>query len=569
MEVAYTPAGNQRLDVGFIDQKGRLQAYHGWRDQWQPYPVANQGVANQSGLIPGAPLSLVSRRGEQAPLAYTVNSGGKLVEISNGHQIRPVADDLQFAPASHVRTRSDDGGAEGFAVDKQGRLWNLDLSGGRHQLIDGQAGRFTSGAPISVVSHSTRLGSGENLYLVDRQGQLLNYQSTRGRWNGPEAVAAGFPPDAPISATVQTAAGTSQVWLAGVDARGQVQTLEQAQGRWQAIPVRGATLPPGSPVAFSQSGANLSLVGFGQGGAWNAWTNTAGGWNQTTLTQGFFTGAPVAADPFSQTAFGVDATGRLIADGYWNGDWHPYLLQPGVGYASPLVQRQVALNTALTPATIYFDNPSQDELVVQMVYPFAPVPPQQFNIPAGGSVPRQISRSGGGTLNEVHLVPGPAGSWVPQVLSLPIPPQPGPTLVVWAKRVTYKYIDPKHISVLPDFDLKNNVSLGVFSLPPGLYLRSGEHFNVFAEAASRWNRGAAQFFGPPIPDPDVAVPLYHDNRGVPSQTYPQSRPSSPLPQQRENIPALPAPRPQTESAPEKQGKTEDPKSGPILPPLPR
>ncbi len=578
MEVAYTPAGKQSLDVGFIDQQGRLQAYRGWRDRWQPYPIPNPPAGKPTGLVPGAPLSLVSQDGQKPPLAYTVNSGGRLVEIGNGHQIRPVANDVEFAPGSHLFTRSDNAGTEGFAVDKQGRLWNLDLARGRHQLIDRTAGRFGAGAPISVVSPSNNRRAAHDLYLVDRRGQILNYRNTGGGWNGPNAVAAGFPPNAPIAATVQTSNTTSQVRLAGVDARGHVQMLEPTRGRWQAVPVRGAILPPGSPLAFTNTGGDLSLIGFGQGGVWNAWTNAAGGWNQTTLSRGFFAGAPVAADPFSQTAFGVDATGRLIADGYWDGDWHPYLLQPGASYAAPLVQRQVALNTALTPATIYFDNPSQEELVVQMVYPFAPVPPEQFNIPAGGSVARRISRSGGGTLNEVHLVPGPYGRWVPQSMSLPIPPQPGPTLVVWAKRVTYKYIDPKHISVLPDFDLKNNVSLGVFDLPPGPYLVSGTHFNVYAEAVSRWNRGAAQFFGPPIPDPDVGVRLYHDNnRGVPSETYqpqpapttsiPQNPPSSTVPQQPADKPPLPAPP--TDSSQDNPDKSKDTDTGPILPPLPR
>ena len=62
------------------------------------------------------------------------------------------------------------------------------------------------------------------------------------------------------------------------------------------------------------------------------------------------------------------------------------------------------------------------------------------------------------------------------------------------------------------------MSLGVFDLPPGQYPAERDHFNVFAEAASRWNRGAAQWFGPPIPDPDVGVRLYHDDNRTRSQS---------------------------------------------------
>ena len=151
--------GTNRSMWGSSTSKGRLQVYRGWRDQWQPYQIPNPPAANPAGLIPGAPLSLVSQNGQQPPLAYTVNSGGKLVEIANGNQIRPVAEDLQFAsriPSSTPARTAP--GRMALPWTKQGRLWNLDLARGRHQLIDRHAGRFTSGVPISVVSHSTNRG---------------------------------------------------------------------------------------------------------------------------------------------------------------------------------------------------------------------------------------------------------------------------------------------------------------------------------------------------------------------------------------------------------------------------
>jgi hypothetical protein len=286
----------------------------------------------------------------------------------------------------------------------------------------------------------------------------------------------------------------------------------------------------------------------GPGGVWQDWDFVSGQWNQAVVNRGFLTGAPIVADPVTQSAFGVDATGRLIAGGYWDDAWHSHLLVPGLNYAPALVERQIVPNLALKPATVFFDNSSPEELVVQMVD--ATRGKAQFNVPPGGSVPRTIPRDGGGILQETYLVPGPLGGFVERVDSFPLPPQPGPTMVVWSKRVTYSYIDKKGISVVPDFDLKTHVSLGVFDLPPGNYLRDGDRFDVFAEAAGRQNPGAARWFGIPAPDADVGVPLIRD----------YSRTQSPIP--RENTPI---PLPATPS----RGNPNTSPQGPSLPPLPR
>jgi hypothetical protein len=142
MEVAYAPAGEQALDVGYIGPQGDLQLYQGWRDKWQPRQIENRQLQNGGGLLPGAPLRLVSRQGQQLPSAYTVNSGGQLVEIANGNEIRPVASNLQFTPRSHLHVRSTDQGPEGFAVDAHVRLGILVLAGGMLRLIVQYGDRF-------------------------------------------------------------------------------------------------------------------------------------------------------------------------------------------------------------------------------------------------------------------------------------------------------------------------------------------------------------------------------------------------------------------------------------------
>ena len=565
MEVAYTPAGNQALDVGYIGPQGDLQLYRGFRDQWQPHQVANDQFRQEAGLLPGAPLRLVSRQGQELPSAYTVNRGGQLVEIQNGNQVRAVADNLQFAPRSHLNIRSSERGPEGFAVDTQGRLWDLDLATGRHQVIDQIAGRFSAGVPIATVSHQAGRGFQENVFLVDKTGQILNYANTGGRWNGPSTVASGFPPGAPVTAEMLQLGGRNQLRLAGVDVRGQVQTLGQTQAGWQALPINGAVLPPGSPVAFTQAAGHISLSGIGAGGVWNDWDYLSGRWTPSVVNRGFLAGAPLVADPYSQTAFGVDATGRLIAGGYWDDAWHSHLLLPGIDYAPAVVRRNIVANQGFKPAQVFFDNPSPEELVVQLVDPARG--PTQFNIPPSGSVPQLIPRDGGGTLEEAYLVPDGFGGFVERVDSFPLPPQPGPTAVVWSKRVTYSYIDRKGISVVPDFDLKTHVSLGVFDLPPGEFLQDGDRFNVIAEAAVRRNPGAAQWFGLPAPDADIGVPLIRDygqnpRQAPPAFNPPQANPSQPNPP-RNSTPIPPAP----EESPTRNNETPR-QENPVLPPLP-
>ncbi len=565
MEVAYTPAGNQALDVGYIGPQGDLQLYRGFRDQWQPHQVANDQLRQQAGLLPGAPLRLVSRQGQELPSAYTVNRGGQLVEIQNGNEIRPVADNLEFAPRSHLNIRSSDRGPEGFAVDAQGRLWDLDLATGRHQVIDQNAGRFSAGVPIATVSHQAGRGLQEDVFLVDKTGQILNYANAGGRWNGPTTVAAGFPPgapdhcgNAPAWRKKSIAFGRRGCSRAGADLGANPRRLAGSSHQWGCTSARQSRgIHPGGGTHFTfrhRRGRRVERLGlsFGPLDAFG---------RQSRLSRR----APLVADPFSQTAFGVDATGRLIAGGYWDDAWHSHLLLPGIDYAPALVRRNIVANQGFKPAQVFFDNPSPEELVIQLVDPARG--PTQFNIPPSGSVPQLIPRDGGGTLNEVYLVPDGFGGFVERVDSFPLPPQPGPTAVVWSKRVTYSYIDRKGISVVPDFDLKTHVSLGVFDLPPGEFLQDGDRFNVIAEAAVRRNPGAAQWFGLPAPDADIGVPLIRDYGQNPSQAPgsfnpPQANPTQPDPP-RNATPIPPAPE---ESPPR---NNEQPRQeNPVLPPLP-
>ena len=148
----------------------------------------------------------------------------------------------------------------------------------------------------------------------------------------------------------------------------------------------------------------------------------AGGWNQTTLSQGFFAGAPVAADPL--------LANRLRRRCHRAADCRRLLerrLASLFATARPRLCLAVGAKAGgpqhgFDPGDGLFRQPQPGRTRrANGLSILAPLPPAAVQHPAGGSVPRRISRSGGGTLNEVHLMPGPFGGWVRQIVNLPHP----------------------------------------------------------------------------------------------------------------------------------------------------
>jgi hypothetical protein len=172
-------------------------------------------------------------------------------------------------------------------------------------------------------------------------------------------------------------------------------------------------------------------------------------------------------------------------------------------------------------------------------------------------------------------VPGPGG-WIEQVQTFPVPPQPRFTVVAWANRVTYSYVDRKGVSVLPDFDLKTHVSLGVFPLPPGEYLRDGETVDVFQEALYQGNPGAAAGFGPPAGGPELvprepASPLLPPSVRRQFQPQPEATiaPTTTAPGRTEPQPVEPRAEDEFQVVPRRTNPQPQPgDDGPLIPPLP-
>jgi hypothetical protein len=551
-DVGYLTGADGRTDVGFIDERGRLQLYHGRRDSWRERPVSLRDP-----LVPGAGLALAPSDGPD-PFAYTIDPHGQLVRI-DGERAVPVWDDWNDAPlqpGGPLVIGQGIGGRSAFTVDRSGRLWQVGLGGARPLLVDQVASRFQPGTPVGYAETA----AGPQLFLVDAQGSLLEYAAGQNGWSGPGILGRGFPPGAPVATVRDPRAGG---YVAAVDAFGRPQVFARRGTGWTPSPIAGETLPPGARLAMALAPDGLMLTAIDGRGQWRRWSRgPRGGWDVQPISLGFPTGGPVAFDPLSMAAFGIDATGRLVADVFWEAAWHPYLLLPGPLPAPRLVDRQVTPNAPLDPAQVVLTNSGPEELAVQLLDLFEASPPRSLQIPAGGAVTVPIPRDSGATVREVYSVPTPAG-WVEDANTYTLPPRPRFTVVAWANRVTYRYIDRKNVTVLPDFDIKTSISLGVFDLPPGAILRDGQRIDVFYEALARGNPGVASQFMPP---------------GGGRQFVPREPPNSALPPSLQNYfgRAFEA----THQPPRRFGPLQPPESqdtepdaddkpGPIIPPLPR
>jgi hypothetical protein len=237
----------------------------------------------------------------------------------------------------------------------------------------------------------------------------------------------------------------------------------------------------------------VSLVA--PGGEWIFWEPAPDDWVRTLVQPGFGPGAPVVMAPGPGHLFTLDQAGDFAVGYYHDAAWHSYLCRRGFDRAPQLVERRIVPNDPLPPATVTLDNSGAEPLFVQVVDDFDPRRPVEVEIPARGAVQQVFERDAGATVQETYLVPGPMyGSWVERVQEYSLPPRPRYSLVVWAQRVTYQYIDEREDrpeGALGSFDLRSNVSLGVIPIPPGDLLQDGERIDVPAEAAYRNNPGAA------------------------------------------------------------------------------
>jgi hypothetical protein len=492
--------GADRFAVAQIDTEGRLHFFQGGPAGWDH---AEAALAER--LVPGAPLALVADPRSNRPLVYTVDGRGRVVEIAEGQRIRRLTDapSPPFPPGGHLAVLGQSPAVQVFAVDDQGRVWQLDPAAGRHEMVESEPGRYWAGVRLAAVATA----HDDQLFLVDVHGNLVRYVRAYGPPAGPwaqEPVAGGFLSGGSVAAEWGPvgAAGES-LYVAAVAADGFAYLLRHTGAGWTSETVSTVALPPGAPIDLAVTADGVLLSAVGPDGTWIALGSSGGAWASHPISAGFPPGAEVVMIPSGVEMFAVDPMGRVVVGTMTAGVWHLLLLAPGLGFFPELVSRSVEPRPPLPPATVFFESTHGEELLVRLSDIREPGRPTDHSIRPGESVSVSIDRDAGAELVEVYLVPRPFGPPVTEEHRWPIPPRVLYTAAVYVNRALYSYVDrrkQKPPGSLPDFDVKSPASLGVFPLPAGARLEDGQRIDAYGEARRHNNPGAAVWFGLPAGD---------------------------------------------------------------------
>ncbi|MDB5385150.1 MAG: hypothetical protein JWM11_796 [Planctomycetaceae bacterium] len=489
LHIGTIPMGPETVCIAQIDATGVLQFFIGQGERWKY--VAS---AHPSGLfVPGAPIHLVADPASQVPRVYTVGTSGRFVEVIGGKTVSdlPGPADTAFTPGCQFEVVAASGTSTlVFATDDRGRLWRLDVSGsGPHQMLESKTGILEAGVPLQV------LRDGHEVFVIDRRGAIVIYSlDPLGTWHGPEFLADGFVSRGNITAWTRPGATTTEI--AAVDRAGRLQVLRPNGMGWTQDTLPGILLPPGTPVTSFATSAGLSLTAVLADGKWVEFFESNGIWSQRVLATGFPQRAPLATSAFGPMLFASDLTGRLIAAQWFGAEWRTFVCVPGYFsggetlVAPRLLSRKIFTNRPLNAAAVNLRNTTPEELVLRISDYRVPGKIDEIRLPPNGEALLEADRDGGGTLEEVYQVPGPVGA-MQQVRRIPLPPKQFYDVVVYANRVTYRYVDKrKQKGPVPNFEESTLVSIGMFPLAPGAALSMGTTLDVFQIATAYRNRGA-------------------------------------------------------------------------------
>jgi hypothetical protein len=489
------PITSESVCVAQIDVTGKLQFFIGHGERWRHITSAHP-----PGLfVPGAPVHLVADPAAPVPRVYTVSVTGRFVEVIGGKVVKdlPAPPDVAFLPGSRFEAQQTAGVTSRlFATDDHGRLWRLDVSGaGPHQLIEPKLGILEPGVPLQVIR------DGHEVYVVDRRGAIVTYiLDPLENWHGPEFLADGFVSRGNIAAWTRPNSAT--VEIAAVDRTGRMQILRPSGTGWTQDTLPEITLPPGTPVTSFETSAGLSLTAVQADGKWMEFFDNGQTWTQQVLGTGFPPRAPLASTALGPMLFASDVTGRLIAAMWFGTEWRAFVCVPDYFsgndpiVAPRLMTRKMFTNRPLNAAAVTLRNTTPEELVLRISDYRVPGKVDEIRLAPNGETLLQADRDAGGTLEEVYLVPGPLGP-VEQVQRIPLPPKQFYDVVVYANRVAYRYVDNrKKKGPLPNFEESSLVSIGSFTLAPGMALSVGTVLDVFQIASASRNPGAAAVVDP-------------------------------------------------------------------------
>lgn len=480
--------------VAHVGGDGRMRCYRGSLNAWK-----YRELPLKTPLIPGSPVIMYHAAGAW-PGILTTSPAGRMVTIVDGTVVHPVSTSVSFPPGAHLATLVIGSHQHAFAIDIQGRLWDMDIDTRLGSMVEPSPGAFPPGAPLAVFLDGTI----PVVTAVNTSSVLIAYGKVNGGWS-PATVGAGYTPGTHIASTSLLLGGIQTRFVAAINWSGQLQLWQKSGFTWLPASIPTALLAPGSPVEIGQTPFGPVVSAIGADGIWHTWISDASGaWSDAVIGAGYPLGAPLAILADMGTIFTVDSLGRLMVSYFDANSWNVGYVLPTLEYTPRLVSRQVIPNPSLPPARVQLANSSSDDLILQIVDQFQPHQPEEIKIPKNSAVNYSLERDAGSRLEEVFLVPGPGGRWIEQTQTYPVPPQQRYTLVAWTNKVTYRYIDQrksKPAGALPSFDLKTHNSLGVIPIPPGPALRVNESLDIPEIARGTNNPGAARFFPLPVSPP--------------------------------------------------------------------
>ncbi len=480
-----------RFTAAQIDSTGALHYYGYERERWERLEASPA-----TRLDPASPLVLLDTTPAGLPDAYLVDGRGQLTRVTASRVEILSTDRLpQLAPYSYLERDPLARSTALFVIDTAGRLWQLDVLQGDHQLIEPTRGSLQPGGRVTIVDDGA-----SQLFVVDRQGRLLRYIRGRSaRWQGPEQLSVDLMPAGRVAAVLErTPAGDDIVNLAAIGADGTVRMLHGQHNDWREASIGRLDLARGSSLELLNTEEGLALSAIGYDGVWRTWRRGSGRWMAESIGDGFLAGSPVAFYGPGPVGFAVDRRGRLVTAHRAAGRWRRCLCSPHFRFAPQLTSRQVVPNPALPPIQVQLANGHRDELVVRVYDRRQDRRPVEVSVKPGESQVIRVERDPGAVWEEVYLVPGPLGTLVEQVHQWPVPPQGLYDVVVYANRVTSVYFDrTTNSSDVPDSTQKSLVSVGVFPLPPGDLLQDGDRIDVYGEARHQENPGAVAWYGRP------------------------------------------------------------------------
>jgi hypothetical protein len=492
--IACLPGVGGNAWAAHVGSDGKLRCFQGAAGTWK-----HRTIPLTTPLVPGAPLAMFPSSGAW-PGILTIAPSGRLLSILDGSSVQIVSTSVNFPPGAYVKYQRIGPHGHAFAIDTQGRLWDIDMETHIGVMVEPAVGAFPPGAPLAVLMD----GPVPVVVAVNNASVLLAYGRLPGGWS-PTTVGAGYTPGTHVAAANLTTIGPPQAYITAVNWAGQLQLWEKSGINWTLNAIPTVVLAPGSPVEIGHATFGPLLSAIGADGVWHAWSYVVpGGWTDAAIGPGYSLGAPMAILSNLGSLFTVDTMGRMMVAWFDATGWHVSYALPSIDFTPQLVSRRIIPNPELPPARVALMNSSEDDLIVQIVDQFQPRQPEEIKIPQRGEVVQSLARDAGGRIEEVYLAPGPLGTLIERTETYPIPPQQRYTLVVWSDKVTYRYIDRrknKPQGATPSFDLKTHVSLGVIPIPPGSLLGEGEMVDVPAIAKRINNPGAARFYPQPVAPP--------------------------------------------------------------------